>query len=623
MKKHTKKKIPSLRVGVIPSVLLICLVSIAVFIGMIFLAPSDYTDFYLDSCADQPLLIFLNLAPILLVAFFLYGLTARAPFSAAVTAALFLTAGAVNHYKILFRSDPFIFADLTLYKEAASILKTFDSSLFTAVICGAVIVVILLVLLAVFFRGNGLKWQARVFLPLMCLFCAVMLYFNLYTSSEVFNRFPVPGNVYNQAELYSSRGWTYTFIYDIHNQFEKEPANYVRTSYRERESAAAAADQFSETPKPHIIMIMSEAFSDLSENENFSFAGYRDPLKNYKKIADEAVVSGHVAVNTMGGGTARTEYEVLTGISLQSFSFSANPYTMIRKDFPNLTSHLKTIGYDTIAIHPGYGWFYNRQNVYRYFGFDSFYDIENGFEDEDDFQGGYISETATYDKIEEIAEPYLSGEAEDSAFIFCVTIQNHGGYAMKYGPLEPNFQTDLDLTENQKNLLTNYFRGIIDADEELGDFIDSLRKTEEPVVVVYWGDHYPSLEDTYERTGYGYQFTGDATDAPNGYFTPFFIWQNDAAAEMTSCEDNAEAHDLSDDSVFNAAYLGSTMLQLLEAEEISPFMTFANELRNQVPVIGWYGFGSFDGTITETLPETENEMMETYKKWSYYQMFDR
>ena len=64
---------------------------------------------------------------------------------------------------------------------------------------------------------------------------------------------------------------------------------------------------------------------------------------------------------------------------------------------------------------------------------------------------------------------------------------------MKYGPLEPNFQTDLDLTENQKNLLTNYFRGVIDADEELGDFIDSLRKTEEPVVVVYWGDHYPSL----------------------------------------------------------------------------------------------------------------------------------
>lgn len=624
LKKNTKTKIPSFYIGLIPSVILICLCSCVIFIGMVLLSPLNFTKFFIFSCFDQPLLLFLNLAPIMLLSFFLYGLTARAPLSIAVTAAVFLTAGAINHYKILFRSDPFIFADLTLYREAVNILKTFDPSLFTAMICGIVVVVILLVLLVVFFRKTRLKWPIRIILPLFCLLCSFLLYVNVYTDQETYDRFPISGYVYNQVETYSSRGWTYSFIYNIHNQFQKKPENYSEETFREKEETAAQPNQFGNVTKPNIIMIMSEAFSDYSENDNFSFSGYRDPLQNYKKIANEAVVSGHVSVNIIGGGTAITEYEVLTGISMNAFSFSANPYTLIRKDFPNLTSDLKAIGYDTIAVHPGYGWFYNRQNVYRYFGFDHFYDIENGFENEDDMKGSYISEAATFDKIEEITEPYINGKTDNPAFIFCVTIQNHGGYAMKYDNVNENFQTSVNLTDNQKNLVTNYFHGVIDADVELDGLINSLRNSDEPFVVVYWGDHYPSLEDTYNSTGYGFSFTGNSYDWENGFFTPFFIWQNAAAEKTASLGETAEQLGLNkSDNVFDASFLGGTLLQLMKVDSISPFTTYANTLRNEIPVSRVYDTAVESGGVGETIAESSAEAEETYRKWCYYRMFDR
>ena len=593
------------------------IVSVLIFICMILLA-KEFTVIFCTNCLSHPLLIFLNLTPIILLMILFFGLTGHALFSAAATAAIFLTAGISNRLLILFRGEPLSYADLFQLKEGIGILKNFDTSIFMAMIIGIILIISVLITLLLFFRPIKLKWYTRLILITVSILLAFISYQAIYTSSSVFKTYDVQGNIYRDVDVYSSKGWTYCFIYDIQFQFHPAPKNYNRKEFEEKEKEAANPEIFEDITKPHVILIMSEAFTDLSENENFVFDNYRDPLEYYKKISADAAVKGHLGVDVYGGGTEKTEFEVLTAIDKNVLGKVVNPYDLIRSKHSSLASIFKSIGYDTVAIHAGEGWFYNRQNVYSHFGFDDFYYIGNGFSEDDEKKGGYISDAVTFAKIKETIDPYLEDGNDTPLFITCITIENHGGYLSKFGITEPNFDAGVVLNDHQKNLLSNYFHGLIDSDIALGSLIENLEKSEEPFIVVYWGDHYPSLEDVYEHTGYGYHFTESVFEQMNVYFTPFFIWENDAAKKVTPLEENAEYYGLKEKAFFNAAFLGSTLLQLLDIEDLSPYMSYANEMRDTLPLSGWYGYIDAEGNLSASVPEKYAEAEELYEKWSYY-----
>lgn len=466
--------------GNLPSFILIVVFSVLIFIGM-GLFSETYTDFYFASCFNNPVLIILNFAPILLLMLFVYAITANSPFSIAFTGILFLSMGLINNFKILYRDDPFVISDLGLGRELVGILGGFDFRLMVMALGGIILIVIILFLLLYLFRGAKLKWWLRLTICLLCVAASASLYFGLYSDDELYDNLPVEGSIYCKYDQYSSKGWTYCFIYEAKKLVIKAPEGYNAAEYKNYESASVSSKQYDGAVKPHVIMIMSEAFTDLSENEYLDFSGYRDPIANYKAIAADAVVSGHVAVDVYGGGTATTEFEVLSAIDVDAFDTSTSPYNLIRKDFYALPGIMKDLGYDTAALHPGDGWFYNRDNVYRYMGFDDFLNLGNGVDEDAEKKGEYVSEAATYDYLLSLLSPRLSAD-RDPLFEFCVTIQNHGGYALKYGNLPPNFTTTANLGDAALNQLTNYFHGVIDADEELGDFIDSIKDSSEPVV---------------------------------------------------------------------------------------------------------------------------------------------
>ncbi len=608
-------------VGNIPAFLLIIVFSCIIFIAM-GLFPQMYTKLYISSCLSNPVLIFLNLLPIFLFMLFFYGLTAHLPFSVLLTSVVFLSMGLINNYKILFRNDPFVVSDLSLGRELIGILGDFDSSLLLASIIGIIILLILFFLVLFFFRAAKLSWWKRVIICLLCILTMAGIYPAMYTKTDIYDSLPVWGSIYSKSDQYSSKGWVYSFIYEIKKLTVDPPDGYDIKDYENRDESNVSASAYDQSVKPHVIMIMSEAFTDLSENENFDFTGYRDPLKNYKSIAKEAVVSGHLAVDVFGGGTATTEFEVLSAIDIDAFDSSTSPYDLIRKDFYCLPGIMNDLGYDTVAIHPGDGWFYNRDNVYDYMGFGQFLSIGDGIDENSEMKGSYISEAVTYDYINEVLLPYLEN-SDTPLFEFCVTIQNHGGYSMKYGEYPAGFNSKVDFEYWDENQLSNYFCGVIDADEELGDFIDSLKDSDEPVVVVYWGDHYPSFKNVYAAIGYGYQSEESGYTDMDMFYTPFFIWQNDAAAEITPLADNAASLGLGHDELFNASFLGSTLLELLGFDDMSAFMSFANEVREEIPVKIARGYVDGEGNVTETLSADLAVIDEEYVKWSYYMMFDR
>ena len=162
---------------------------------------------------------------------------------------------------------------------------------------------------------------------------------------------------------------------------------------------------------------MNETFSDLSIYQNLH-AGYEGPTF-FKSISD-AVARGTLYVSAYGGGTCNTEFEFLTGNSMA--------YLGRRVPLLHLQPHadqeprqqFSDLGYATTAMHPNHGTNWNRENVYRDFGFDNFLTI-NDFADADRLRG-MVTDEATYDKILD-----LLNENSDPQFIFDVTMQNHSG----------------------------------------------------------------------------------------------------------------------------------------------------------------------------------------------------
>lgn len=372
-------------------------------------------------------------------------------------------------------------------------------------------------------------------------------------------------------------------------------------------------------------MIMGEAFSDLSENENLDFSNYTDPLETFKEMGDsENGIRGKIVVANYGGGTSNTEYDVLTGLATRYLNSTLPSYNFIRKNTDSLPSRLAQIGYDTVAIHPGYEWFYNRQNVYPYLGFETTYFLEDSFDLSTQGIGGYINETATMDKIIETLDTHIK-ESDAPLFSFTVTIQNHGPYENRFGAQAQNFDTDIDLTETESDLLTQYFKGITDADQQLARLKEYAQASDEPIVIVYFGDHLPGFSngmDFFDLLDYPIDANGTLEERLRLYETPYLIWQNDSAKEDFSIVDNATMADLPENDVINSYYLSPLLTELLNLEGLSPLFDYSNSLRRSLPVSNRNLHVDINGNYYAALPVEYEAAIHTITSWQYFTLFE-
>ena len=285
---------------------------------------------------------------------------------------------------------------------------------------------------------------------------------------------------------------------------------------------------------------------------------------------------------------------------------------------------LEKIGYDTLAIHPGYGWFYNRTNVYNNMGFDDFVYLEEDFDLKTQSKGGYISDEVTAQSIIENFEKH-SEESDDPLFEFCVTIQNHGPYEEKYDNQETNFTTDVYLTDEEKAIYSGYFEGIDDADAQIETLVDYFEDSDEPVVLVFFGDHLPGFSNGmsyFSEFRPDIDLNGNQWQLLKAYETPYFIWANDAALETTNFAENVENMDMPANNTMSSFYLGSMLLELLDLDGISSFFEYVNDMRTSIPIVFDDLYMLSDGTLATVLSDYQNQLLDYYKKWVYYKIFD-
>ena len=371
---------------------------------------------------------------------------------------------------------------------------------------------------------------------------------------------------------------------------------------------AEATAQFNDD-KPTVIAIMNETFSDLSIYQNLH-ADYQGP-QFFKSLSD-TLARGKLFVSAYGGGTCNTEFEFLTGNSMAYLGSGVYPYTIYDlTQTENLAAQFKQLGYSTTAMHPNHGTNWNRENVYRDFGFDQFLTIQD-FQDADKLRG-MVTDKATYDKILRLLD-----EDQNPQFIFDVTMQNHSGYDTGLIPADKQLNLTIDGISDPE--VNEYVSLIQQSDEALRYFIGQLRKLDRKVVVVFFGDHQPFFPSTYNDLW----FTDEdqATHAERLWQTDYIIWAN---YDVAGHNQDGTATDLSTN------YLGATLMDLIGAP-VSTYQKAQLSLRDAMPAINSTGYEDrslrwYLSTATATNPSESadaagaEQARDDYAKIQYYKLF--
>jgi len=603
------------------SLLAILAASIGLWALIGLITPQVYTSyFYFRAGIQNPLLIVLNTLPALFAMLALFLLTKHAPFAIILTTCVFLAAAFANRIKLGIRQDPFVPGDLRLIREMLGVIGDYGAGNI-ALVAGFLVLALLLSIFAFLkWKRLRLRLMPQVLSLLLLLSSGTLLFQTVYANRPLYNAFPYEyGGKFSE---YAGKGFVYSFIHDITRLTITPPPGYDPARIRALE-AVETPELPDDIVRPHIILIQAEAFSDISDRADFDFTGFRDPLYYYKQIAEESLLSGHISTDAIGGGTAWTEFSVLSGLTPTDLTPGISPYDFIRSDAPAMPRLLRDIGYHTAMLHPGHSWFYNRQNVFPLLGFHESH-FEYAFPVGVEHRGNYISERAAFDLMISDIEQHLDN-SDDPLFYFLITIQNHSPYGGKFydGPHPENFRTSIDLTEEERDIMANYFTGMIDADMELMRLVTRLQASDEPFLLVYYSDHMPSLSPTlFPTLGLGRR-GGEWEELLGLYQVPFLIWANNAALEQTDILQNLADANLDLSMPYSAFHLPPIILELLGFVDLCPFYTFLTTMRPHVPVINWYGYRDATGEFVQYLESDAAEKAALYRKWVHYRLFDR
>ncbi len=335
--------------------------------------------------------------------------------------------------------------------------------------------------------------------------------------------------------------------------------------------------------QPNIIVIMSEAFYDLDRLEG-AVSYSEDPMEPFRKVCEEGI-SGDLYVNVYGGSTHFTEFEFLTGWNTRGMNTGSCPYKeYFSQDQPSFARYLKDQGYQTVAIHPYNGKFWDRYVAYPRLGFDAFIDRYRMSYQE---KCGYISDDSL---TKEIIKQFEEKENDKPFFCFSVSVANHiailNGEEKENAPaqIEVTYDDALGYGPNKKRWVQEYVSGIEKSGEALQELTGYLKKQDEPTIVVFFGDHAPSYALD--------QLAAGKKDTNLAYSTPYMIWGNyDWMPEK-------EAQDVS------ASYLSTYLIQLLHMPYTS--QNYYNiAMRNEYPIETRYMIKNSTGQLYDQFSKKE------------------
>ncbi|TJX13259.1 LTA synthase family protein [Tissierella creatinini] len=547
-----------------------------------------------NSYFQSELLLFMNLIPIIIFMTVFYLIVNRIWLSFLIASFFFVLMSMANKFKLYYRDEPFWFIDIRLIRESMDMGQKYSITLSRNMIIIFIGLIFITIVLKLFMDYRQESKKARIIMLMSVLLVSYVIFSGPYFNSKVYADLGDKSliNIWSQSQQYQSKGFVYPFLYSITQVLDPEIEGYDEEKAI-KDLAKYDYKDIAEERKVHVISIMLEAYSDFSEFDTIDFK--RDPYEYFHKLQKESI-SGNLVTNIFGGGTIDTERAFLTGYyNLPTFVSPTNSFLW----------YLKDQGYVTEAMHPIYGWFYNRRNINSYLGFDSFDYYENKYSQVSE---EYLQDIDFFDYIIEGYE----GNKENPYFNFSVTYQNHGPYDENYYE-ENQFVIRQDNYDDKTiNMFNNYLAGINRTDEAIEKLIEFFKSEDEPVIVVLFGDHKPWLGNNdiaYKMMDINMDFSNEEGFL-NYYKTPFIIWGNDVAKSILESDLVGEVNDISPN------FLMAELFNALGWEG-NDYMQYIQDLKNHYDVNHKVYFKENGEYTTELSPENKKRY-EEFLNAEYY-----
>lgn len=545
----------------------------------------------------------LNIAFYYWLFLFVFFIAGRTSISMAICVSAIAIIGVGNYFVVMFRSNPIVPWDIYSFETAMSVADNYVFSVDWAL---AEHIAMFILMLIVGVRTN-IRLNKKILRPILTVAMCIPAYFYIsYLWQDNLERNTgLNDTLFNAKYVHSKDGFFVPFILDIHFLQIEEPKNYSD------EYALSLLNEQKvekvETPEelPDIIAIMDETFSDPAVLGEFETNKDYMPFVHSILRGEVAnTISGYADVSVLGGNTANSEFEFLTGNSMAFFPNGSVPYLQyIRDGISTIVPQLEEYGYTTYGTHPyrAKGW--NREFIYDLMGFDYRY-FQGSFPFEDKLRN-YVSDEADFKSILE-----WRNNTEGPFFMFNVTMQNHSNYGGDFDNFDPQIVAKFKNTYSNK-YLNKYLSLMYETDQDVASLLSELSQSDRKTIVVFWGDHQPNdyvVRPIYKE--YGLDFDNQTYEQrQQRQKTPFFIWANYDIQEQTNVEISL--------NYLNILLFETAGLQLDE------YQTFRKNLwQGQIPMMNAVGYRNDDGDLVEydDAPEEIQNLLNEYQNIQYYRM---
>lgn len=555
-----------------------------------------------------------NSAFYLLLLLFWLGVTGRGLGAAIATCAMSLLIGYANFSVVTFRNNPILPWDLLSMQTALSVSANYQLPVprnWWYILLLATLVIVL----AVRTKVRLTRAKPRLLLAL-CSLILLFSYAGILQSHRFTSFFCFNETLFTPDYLYMQNGFVPSFLMNLRYLRVEEPEGYSIDEVEELATGISAMasedvipDAGSISDKPNLIVIMNETFSDPSVLS--SFTTQEDYMPFFRSLKENAIC-GDLYVSVIGGNTATTEFEFLTGDSMAFLPTGSVAYQQyIHTDHPSLPSALKELGYRTIAMHPygADGW--DRNEVYDRFSFDEALFIDDFTHLE--YIRQYVSDRSVY---RQLIDAYEKKEQDDRLFCFAVTMQNHGGYDIAYDNFTPTVQIlddgcdDACVDVCDFTLTETYLSLVRESDAALAELVDYFTQADERTILLFFGDHQPhdkAVAGLMAQNRYG---LSDLEMAQNRLIVPFVIWANYDI-------------DARDNLAISANFLSSLLLETAGLPQTA-YSYFLSDLHREIPVMtaAWYMDASGRRILYEDEKPGHRERFAEYEILQYNHLFD-
>ena len=528
-------------------------------------------------------------------------------------------AALVDHYKAVINGFPLMLSDFTLFPNAGDIVSYAMPKInFSNVTLWSLLLFVVLAVVA---------WLCRTKLPrrgaslssFLCIAVSLPLLLSCFGGSAMLDHAAALTDGCAAQEERLDRSGALLGLFSAwaagekvdYSSYDADTVNHLQNMLYLAQQEGGAGDT-ENAVKPHILMILSESFFDVTRFEGITFR--EDPLPNFHRLC-ETSTNGRFLSSTYAGGTGNVELETLTGFSGDLLKESDAITALQRKDgdvyaaLPSAAHDAAANGYETYYIHSHNSTLYRRAEVMPALGFEHVI-FSDDFEVPINFSGLYVSDRTL---VNEVIDRFENRESDAPVFMQITTMENHQPYtAEKYSYSSGLDYTCESLNDSEREVLDALLTGLNHADAALGELVDYFEACGEPVMIVFYGDHLPSM--TLSDASTLYSTLGSVPTVDSLQWTPdelkemlstdYLIWTNYETEPEADCAESS-------------VLLGANVLARAGLDR-SPYFHWLNETASRDYLLSRPRlFVDADGTAYGEVPADSAQTLDAQRMMQY------